>query len=129
MKKQIYKITFPTNKIYIGKGVNGHPLNFDIEDDARLNADFALLPKRLQHNWTLRKEILWESDSCSDEVLSQKVVDFINDSLSGSTAPTPHRQPPLLTTYNKSPRGARDGPATVLRTRVREHAAPQRRRE
>ena len=32
MKKQIYKITFPTNKIYIGKGVNGHPLNFDIEE-------------------------------------------------------------------------------------------------
>ena len=86
MKKQIYKITFPTNKIYIGKGVNGHPLNFDIEDDARLNADFALLPKRLQHNWTLRKEILWESDSCSDEVLSQKVVDFINDYQSNDPA-------------------------------------------
>ena len=45
--KVIYKITYPNGKIYIGK------------------------------DFTIRKEILWESETATDQIVNQKEIEFI----------------------------------------------------
>ena len=75
--KQIYKITYPTGKIYIGKDAIGSARYFGSPDMDLVNADFATLPKELQLDYTIRKQILWESDTATDEELSAKEVEMI----------------------------------------------------
>lgn len=59
----VYKITFPNGKIYIGKdeGGDGHSLNYFGSWSNQLVAqDF---PKAELMNMTIKKEILFESES------------------------------------------------------------------
>ena len=61
----VYKLTFPNGKIYIGKdiGGSGHSMRyFGSWDNMTVEADFT---KEELSNFTLRKEILFES---SDKV-------------------------------------------------------------
>ena len=75
--KQVYKITYPTNKIYIGKDSYGSFRYFGSPNIDLINADFEKLPREIQLNYTIRKEILWESESATEKELSQKEVEFI----------------------------------------------------
>lgn len=76
--KQIYKITYlPTNKIYIGKVDYESFRYFGSHDIEVVNEDFRKLPKEIQKDYTVRKEILWESEYCSDSELAEKEVEFI----------------------------------------------------
>ena len=75
--KQIYKITYPTGKIYIGKDSVGSYRYYGSPDMRVVNEDFAKLPESVRKNYTIRKEILWESDDCSEAELSAKEVEFI----------------------------------------------------
>jgi hypothetical protein len=75
--KQIYKITYPTGKIYIGKDSVGSARYYGSPDMALVNADFANLPLEVRSNYTIRKEILWESDTATEQELSAKEVEFI----------------------------------------------------
>ena len=71
----VYKITFPNGKIYVGKdiGGTGHSLRyFGSWDNARVEADFDLSALR---DFTLRKEILFESDDKA--LVTQKEGEFI----------------------------------------------------
>lgn len=57
----VYKLTFPNNKIYIGKdiGGNGHSLRyFGSWDNSLVESDFT---KKQLSNFSIRKEILFES--------------------------------------------------------------------
>ncbi len=76
--KQIYKVTYlPTNKIYIGK-VNYESFRyFGSPDIDVVNEDFRKLPKEAQMDYMVRKEILWESEECSDAELAEKEIEFI----------------------------------------------------
>ena len=59
----VYKVTFPNGKIYIGKDVggNGHSLRyFGSWKDELVQGDHT---DEQQRNFTLRKEILFESKS------------------------------------------------------------------
>jgi hypothetical protein len=80
--KQIYKITYPTGKIYIGKDSVGSHRYFGSPDMDIINEDFMGLPDSIRKDYTIRKEILWESSECSEQELSQKEIEFIrlNDS-------------------------------------------------
>ena len=63
----VYKLTFPNGKIYIGKdiGRGGHSLRyFGSWDNVTVEADFSIDELR---DFTLRKEILFESPD-ADEV-------------------------------------------------------------
>lgn len=63
----VYKITFPNDKIYIGKDIGGHGHSiryFGSWDNSAVENDFS---KEELSNFTLRKEILFES-SDKDEV-------------------------------------------------------------
>lgn len=76
--KQIYMIKYPTGKIYIGKDEYGSFRYFGSPNSKVVNEDFLKLPKALQMNYSVVKEILWESITASSAELSQKEVEFIN---------------------------------------------------
>jgi hypothetical protein len=75
--KQIYKITYPTGKIYIGKDSVGSARYMGSPDMDLVNADFESLPKERRLDYTIRKQILWESEFASESELSAKEVEFI----------------------------------------------------
>jgi len=75
--KQIYMISYPTGKIYIGKDSVGSFRYFGSPDISVVNEDFASLPEAIQKNYSVRKQILWESLHCSEAELSQKEVEYI----------------------------------------------------
>jgi len=77
--KQIYKITYPTGKIYIGKDAIGSCRYFGSPDMNLVNADFLSLPEEVRKDYTIRKQILWESEEATDEELSAKEVEFIRE--------------------------------------------------
>jgi hypothetical protein len=75
--KQIYKISYPTGKIYIGKDSVGSYKYFGSPDMDIINSDFEKLPNEIRLNYTIRKEILWESDNATEKELSEKEVEYI----------------------------------------------------
>jgi predicted RNase H-like nuclease len=77
--KQIYKITYPTGKIYIGKDSVGSFRYFGTPAITVVNEDFANLPKQQQMDYSVRKQILWESEDCSEKELLEKEVAFIRE--------------------------------------------------
>jgi hypothetical protein len=77
--KQIYKITYlATNKIYIGKLAYESFRYFGSPSKKVVDEDFRKLPIDQQKDYTVRKEILWESNECTDSELAAKEVEFIN---------------------------------------------------
>jgi hypothetical protein len=75
--KQVYMITYPTGKIYIGKDTFGSYRYFGSPDIEVVNADFLTLPAEVRGDYSVRKQILWESESASDEELSAKEIEYI----------------------------------------------------
>ncbi len=61
--KQVYLITYPTGKIYVGKDRVGSARYMGSPDPAVVNADFESLPETVRRDYTIRKQILWEADS------------------------------------------------------------------
>jgi len=72
--KVIYKITYPNAKIYVGKDLTDTMNYFGSADSKLIQKDFSREQRR---NITVRKEILWESESASDAEVNQKEVEFI----------------------------------------------------
>ena len=70
-------ITYPTGKIYIGKDLIGSFRYFGSPNKDVVNADFESLPKEQQLDYSIRKQILWESNDCSDTEVNAKEVEFI----------------------------------------------------
>jgi len=91
--KQIYMITYPTGKIYIGKDSVGSHRYFGSPDMDIINADFQNLPEEMRKDYTIRKQILWESETASEEELSAKEVEFIRQYKSNDLAVGYNRWP------------------------------------
>ena len=86
--KQVYKITYPTGKIYIGKDGVGSARYMGSPCMELVNSDFEKLPAEQRRNYSLHKEILWESATASESELAAKEIEFIrihraNDPLIG----------------------------------------------
>lgn len=75
--KQIYKISYPTGKIYIGKDSIGSHRYFGSPNMELVNSDFEQLPKEKRLDYSIRKQILWESEDATEKELSEKEVEFI----------------------------------------------------
>ena len=75
--KQVYLITYPTGKIYVGKDSIGSHRYFGSPNMDIVNTDFEKLPDALRKDYTIRKQILWESAECSEAELSAKEVEMI----------------------------------------------------
>lgn len=72
--KVIYKITYPNGKIYVGKDLTDSINYFGSADDELIEIDFSCDQRR---DFTIRKEIVWESDTASDSEVSAKEIEFI----------------------------------------------------
>ncbi len=73
--KVIYKITYPNGKIYIGKDFTDSINYFGSADSKLIEQDFTREQRR---DFTVRREIIWESEDASDEETNQKEVEFIH---------------------------------------------------
>jgi hypothetical protein len=72
--KQIYKITYPNNKIYIGKDLTGTLTYFGSVDSQYVEIDFNKDQKKC---FSITKEILWESETAEDSEVNKKEVEYI----------------------------------------------------
>jgi hypothetical protein len=93
--KQIYKITYPTGKIYIGKDEVGSYRYFGSPSIEIVNADFATLPEEVRRDYTVRKQILWESETATNEELSEKEIEMIRKHQSNNPTIGHNRHPPF----------------------------------
>jgi hypothetical protein len=84
--KQIYLITYPSGKIYVGKDSVGSSRYFGSPNMDVVNADFSSLSETLRKDHTIRKQILWEAENCSEAELAQKEVEFIRQYQSNNPA-------------------------------------------
>ena len=81
--KVIFKITYPNGKIYIGKDLTDTFTYFGSADSELIERDFTRAQKR---DFTIRKEILWESETATDKEVNQKEIEYIT--LYNSNNPT-----------------------------------------
>lgn len=73
-KRVIYKITYPNGKIYIGKDLTNTITYFGSTSAALVAKDFSW-EERL--DFTVRREILWCSETATIAEVNQKEVEFI----------------------------------------------------
>lgn len=83
--KVIYKITYPNGKIYIGQDLTDSINYFGSAASVLIAQDFTREQRR---DFTIRREILWESESASDAEVDAKELEYIltyraNDPLVG----------------------------------------------
>lgn len=74
--KVIYKITYPNGKIYVGKDLTGTLNYYGSASTQLIASDFT--PEEMR-DFTIRKEILWQSPSASDGEVNRKEVEFITE--------------------------------------------------
>lgn len=72
--KVIYKITYPNNKIYIGKDLTDSINYFGSASSKYIEKDFTREERR---DFTIRKEILWESETATDKEVNKKEIEYI----------------------------------------------------
>ena len=72
--KVIYKIIYPNGKIYIGQDITDSIGYFGSPDSRLIAKDFTGEERR---DFTIRKQILWESEDASAKEVNQKEVEFI----------------------------------------------------
>jgi hypothetical protein len=72
--KIIYKIVYPNEKIYVGKDLTDSINYFGSANDELIAQDFTREQRR---DFTIRRQILWESETASDAEVSRKEVELI----------------------------------------------------
>ena len=92
--KVIYKITYPNGKIYIGKDLTDSINYFGSADSKLIAKDFSREERR---DFTIRKEIIWESESASNREVNEKEVELIRAAHSNDPAIGYNQWPKLMT--------------------------------
>ena len=72
--KVVYKITYPNGKIYVGQDVTDSINYFGSASDTLIAADFT---RRDRRDFTIRKEVLWESNTATNREVTLKEVEFL----------------------------------------------------
>jgi hypothetical protein len=72
--KVIYKITYPNGKIYIGQDLTDSINYFGSANSKLIEKDFTREQRR---DFVIRKEILWESETVSNQEVNTKEVEYI----------------------------------------------------
>ena len=72
--KIIYKITYPNGKIYIGKDLRYSINYFGSANGKLIEKDFTW---EQQRDFSIRKEVLWESETALDKEVNKKEIEFI----------------------------------------------------
>jgi len=74
MLKIIYKITYPNGKIYIGKDLTDSINYFGSADSEIIAQDFT---REQGADFSIRKQILWESETATDEEVNRMEIEHI----------------------------------------------------
>lgn len=74
--KVIYKITYPNGKIYVGKDLTGTLNYFGSANSKLIECDFTAEQIR---DFTVRKQILWESETAENKEVNLKEVELIKE--------------------------------------------------
>ena len=72
--KCVYLITYPNGKIYIGHDMTDCINYFGSASPALIATDFTREQRR---DFTIRKQVLWESDTATDGVVRAKEIELI----------------------------------------------------
>ena len=72
--KIIYKITYPNGKIYVGSDLTDSINYFGSADSNLIQKDFTREQRR---DFTIRKEIIWESENATKSEVIKKEMEFI----------------------------------------------------
>jgi hypothetical protein len=72
--KVVYKITYPNGKIYVGQDVTDCINYFGSASAELIARDFTREQRR---DLTIRKEVLWESETANPQEVNRKEVEFI----------------------------------------------------
>lgn len=72
--KVIYKITYPNGKIYIGQDVTDSINYFGSAHSELIAKDFT---REQWRDFTIRRQIIWESETASNQEVSQKERELI----------------------------------------------------
>jgi len=90
--KVIYKITYPNGKIYVGKDLTDSINYFGSASSALIAQDFTREQRR---DFTVRRELLWESETATDAEVAQRELQFILEHRSNDPAIGYNRWPPF----------------------------------
>ena len=90
--KVIYKISYPNDKIYIGKDLTDTLNYFGSANSELIEKDFT---RKDQREFTITKEILWESATASDQEVNQKEIEYIKSHQSNNPDSGYNRWPPF----------------------------------
>lgn len=72
--KLIYRITYPNGKIYVGQDVTDSINYFGSASSELIAKDFT---REQRHDFVIRKEVLWESETATNAEVNRKEVEFI----------------------------------------------------
>lgn len=95
--KVIYKITYPNGKIYVGKDLTDNINYFGSADDGLIAKDFTREQRR---DFTIRREILWESESATDGEVAAKEIEIIRNLRANDPSIGYNRWPPCKKAEN-----------------------------
>jgi hypothetical protein len=70
----IYKITYPNGKIYVGQDRTDSINYFGSADSNLIAKDFTREQRR---DFTIRREVLWESETATQPAVTAKEMEFI----------------------------------------------------
>ena len=88
--KLVYKITYPNGKIYIGKDLTDSIGYFGSPDCDLIARDFS---RSERGDFTIRKQILWDSETASDAEVNAVEVELIRKYRSNDPAVGYNRWP------------------------------------
>jgi hypothetical protein len=88
--KVIYKITYPNGKIYVGMDLTDSINYFGSAASAVIAADFTREQRR---EFTIRKEIIWESETASDAEVRRMEIECIRSLRANNPAIGYNRSP------------------------------------
>jgi hypothetical protein len=72
--KVIYKITYPNGKIYVGMDLTDSINYFGSASSALIAADFS---REQSRDFTIRKEIIWESETATNAEVRRVEIEYI----------------------------------------------------
>jgi len=92
--KVIYKITYPNGKIYVGQDITDDINYFGSANSTLIAQDFT---REQCRDFTIRKEILWESETATNTEVTNKEIELIIASAANNPSIGYNRHPPFKT--------------------------------
>jgi hypothetical protein len=96
--KVIYKVIYPNGKIYIGQDLTDSINYFGSANNKLIEKDFTREQRR---DFTIRKKILWESETASNQEATLKEVEYIL-SLNSNNPTVGYNQRPKFNVWGDS---------------------------